>query len=221
MRRLVPSLLAAAIIMAPLGAKAADLVVWWQKEAYAQEDEALREIIAVFEQESGQRVDLILYPDEELPGKLEAALGAGQPPDFAFSLRMNDYISQWAFEDRLVDLTDTVGHFSDLFDPDARTWWMLLNQKTGQRALYALPMGRATNHIHVWKSLLEQAGFALADIPKQWDALWSFWCEQVQPAVRRTTGRDDIWASASTCRAKLATRRISSSSSSMRSRRTT
>ena len=54
-------------------------------------------------------------------------------------------------------------------------------------------MGRVTNHVHVWKSLLEQAGFTLADIPKEWDAFWSFWCDQVQPAVRRATGRDDIW----------------------------
>ena len=54
-------------------------------------------------------------------------------------------------------------------------------------------MGRATNHVHVWKSLLEQAGFTLDDIPKEWEAFWSFWCDQVQPAVRQATGRDDIW----------------------------
>ena len=92
-----------------------------------------------------------------------------------------------------MDLTDTVGHFSDLFDPDVLTWAELLNQKTGQKALYALPMVRASNHVHVWKSLLEQAGFTLDDIPKEWDAFWSFWCDQVQPAVRRAMGRDDIW----------------------------
>ena len=50
-----------------------------------------------------------------------------------------------------------------------------------------------TNHVHVWKSLLEQAGFTLEDIPKEWDAFWAFWCDQVQPAVRRATGRNDIW----------------------------
>ena len=122
-----------------------------------------------------------------------AALQAGQPPDFAFSFRTGDYISQWAFDDRLVDLTDAVGHFSDLFDPDALAWWVRLNQKTGQRALYALPVGRTTNHLHVWKSLLEQAGFTLEDIPREWKAFWSFWCDQVQPAVRRATGREDIW----------------------------
>jgi multiple sugar transport system substrate-binding protein len=185
--------LAVALVMAPLGAKAADLVVWWQKGAYAQEDEALREIIAAFEQGSGKRVELILYPDEELPGKIEAVLAEGQPPDFAFSVDMGDYISEWAFDDRLVDLTDTVGSFSTLFDPDALPWFALLNDKTKQRALYALPIGRTTNHIHVWKSLLEQAGFTLDDIPEEWEAFWSFWCDQVQPAVRRATGRDDIW----------------------------
>ena len=85
------------------------------------------------------------------------------------------------------------GTFRDLFDPELLDRAMLLNTSTGQRALYALPMGRSTNHLHVWKSLLEQAGFTLEDIPKEWDAFWSFWCDEVQPAVRRATGRDDIW----------------------------
>jgi multiple sugar transport system substrate-binding protein len=107
---------------------------------------------------------------------------------------MPDYISQWAFDDRLVDLSDTIGFFSNLFDPDALEWGVtMLNKKTGRRALYGLPIGRVTELVHVWKSLLEQAGFALKDVPHEWDAFWSFWCDQVQPAVRRATGRDDIW----------------------------
>ena len=54
-------------------------------------------------------------------------------------------------------------------------------------------MGRISNHVHVWKSLLARAGFTLADIPKDWEAFWTFWCDEVQPAVRRAKGRDDIW----------------------------
>ena len=53
-------------------------------------------------------------------------------------------------------------------------------------------MGFATNHVHVWRSLLEQAGFTLDDIPNQWEAFWAFWCDRVQPAVRRATGGDNI-----------------------------
>jgi multiple sugar transport system substrate-binding protein len=101
--------------------------------------------------------------------------------------------TQWAFDDQLADLSEAVGPFSNLFDPDALDQVMLLNARTGQRALYGLPVGVTTNHLHVWKSLLEQAGFTLADMPNEWEAFWSFWCDQVQPAVRQATGREDIW----------------------------
>ena len=104
-----------------------------------------------------------------------------------------NYIGQWSFDDRLVDLSKAIGHFSDLFDPDALGWNTWPNGITGQKALYGLPIGRTTTHLHIWKSILERAGFTLADIPKEWDAFWAFWCDEVQPAVRKALGRDDIW----------------------------
>jgi multiple sugar transport system substrate-binding protein len=186
-------LLAATLALAPLGARAADLVVWWDKGWYPEEDAALRDVIAAFEQDSGKHVELVLHGLSEFEDKLRAAIEAGQPPDIAFGVAMDEHIPASAFHDQLVDLTDTVGHFSDLFDPNALAWYTLLDQKTGQRALYALPVGVASDHIHVWKSLLERAGFTLADVPKGWEAFWAFWCDQVQPAVRRATGRSDIW----------------------------
>ena len=45
--------LAALLLRAPLGARGADLVVWWDKGLNPVEDEALREVIAAFEQEVG------------------------------------------------------------------------------------------------------------------------------------------------------------------------
>jgi multiple sugar transport system substrate-binding protein len=187
-------LLAAAIFMAPLRATGGDLVVWWEEGAYEQEEAALSETIAAFEKESGKHVDLVFHPQAELPARI-SAIEAGKAPDVAFGLRhMSDFISEWALQGRLADLTDIVAPFSGLFDPEALAWWTRLNETTGQRALYALPVGRVTNHVHVWKSLLEQAGFTVEGLPKKWDAFWSFWCDQIQPAVRRSTGRDDIWA---------------------------
>jgi multiple sugar transport system substrate-binding protein len=193
MRRQAIPLIAAALILAPLGARAADLVVWWDKAAYAQEEEALREVIAAFEQRSGKQVELVLQGLTEFEDKLPAAFEAGRPPDIAFGIAIDTHIPEWAFHDRLIDLTETVGAFSNLFDPAALAWYDLLDEKTKQRALYALPVGRTSNHVHVWKSLLKRAGFTLADIPKDWEAFWGFWCDRVQPAVRRATGRDDIW----------------------------
>jgi multiple sugar transport system substrate-binding protein len=181
-------------LVSPIGARGADLVVWWEKGQYAQEDEAVREIVAAFEQRASKQVELVLGPQEELAADLVAALEAGRrTPDFVFTVVETQPYEKWAYEGRLVDLSDTVGHFSDMFDRDALQRATLLDGTTGRRGLYLLPMGFATHHVHVWKSLLERAGFALADIPKEWDAFWSFWCDRVQPAVREALGRDDLW----------------------------
>jgi multiple sugar transport system substrate-binding protein len=193
MQRLSRFVLAAALVIAPLGARAADLVVWWDEGYYAEEDEAVREIIAAFEQKTGKQVELTFHPDTEFAGKLVPAVEAGRPPDFAIGTLIDAYYSEWALTDRLIDLTDTIGSFSHLFDPDTLAWWTLRNATTGRMALYALPMGQYRQYAHVWKSLLEQAGFTLEDIPREWEAFWAFWCDDVQPAVRRTLGRNDVF----------------------------
>ena len=185
--------LAAAFAMAPLGAQAADLVVWWDKGYYAQEDEAVKETVAAFEQETGKQVELVFHPEEEHPEAIEAALEAGQPPDFAFGLLS---AAIWTMGIRR-SAGRSHGRHRPLFGPVrsgcAQPGDCGCNKKTGQKALYGLPMGRTTNYVHVWKSLLERAGFTLEDIPKEWEAFWAFWCDQVQPAVREALGRDDVW----------------------------
>lgn len=42
------------------------------------------------------------------------AVEEGRPPDFAWGTRTDSYYAEWALKDRLVDLTDTVGIFSNL-----------------------------------------------------------------------------------------------------------
>ncbi len=187
------AIFAAMFAVMPLSAKGADLIVWWEQGVYPEEDKAARETIDAFEHKTDKDVELVLHPQAELAGKVQAAIETGQPPDFLFGLLIDANIDPWAYDDRLVDLTEAVGPLASMFDPDVLQASMPLNGRTGQRALYALPFGRSTTHIHVWASLLEQAGFTLEDIPKEWDAFWSFWCDRVQPAVRQATGREDIW----------------------------
>ncbi len=188
--------LVATLVMMPLGAQAADLVVWWEKGVNPEEDAAVRETISAFEQETGKEVDLE-QPSQEgennIEAKLLAAVAAGHPPDFLFGSNTDYYYGQWAEEGRLVDLSDVIGPFGNLFDSDALRYATLLDATTGRRALRALPMAFSTHTVHVWRNLLEQAGFTLAEVPKQWEGFWSFWCDRVQPAVRQATGRDDIW----------------------------
>ena len=193
MLRVRAVVLAVAIVLAPLGARAADLVVWWNKGFYPQEDAAVAEIIAAFEQKTGKQVELVQYAQDETMKKAASILQAGPPPDFLFSTQIDFAAAQWAYEDRLVDLTGVLAPVLDLFDADTIDLSTLLDGSKGERGLYALPMGRYSNHIHVWNSLLERAGFTLADIPKEWEPFWSFWCDQVQPALRKVMGREDIW----------------------------
>jgi len=57
--------LAAALVLAAPGAKAADLVVWWEQGYDAQENEAVSEIVAAFEQNTGKQVELVQYSYQE------------------------------------------------------------------------------------------------------------------------------------------------------------
>jgi multiple sugar transport system substrate-binding protein len=187
-------LLAAALVLAPRAVQAADLVVWWDHWTYPEADQAVRELVAAFEQTTGKQVELVFQVQAEHPDKIVAALEANRPPDFSFGAWISNYISRWALGGQLADLAEVIGPQKDLFASDALDWAMLLDATAGRRALRALPMVRTTFLLHVWRSLLEQAGITLADIPKEWEAFWPFWCDRVQPAVRRATGRDDVWA---------------------------
>ena len=61
--------LAAILAMAPLGARGADLVVWWDKGFYPQEDEAVAEIIAAFEHKTGKQVEVRFHPEGSIRTK--------------------------------------------------------------------------------------------------------------------------------------------------------
>jgi multiple sugar transport system substrate-binding protein len=183
----------AALMIPSLSAEAADLVVWWEKGFYPQADEAVAEIVAAFEQETGKQVELVQPAQDQIVKRAASALQAGAPPDFLFSSVIETSAARWAYDDRVVELGGVLGPVLNLFDADSIEVSTLLNGKTGQRALYALPVGRISNHVHVWKSLLERAGFTIDDIPSDWEAFWSFWCDRVQPALREATGRGDIW----------------------------
>ena len=100
--------LVAILLLTPLGARAADLVVWWEKGYYAQEDDAVREIIAAFEQKTGKRVELVQPSQDDMEAKVLAAVEAGEPPDYLFGTNTDYYYGQWAYDDRLVDLSDVV-----------------------------------------------------------------------------------------------------------------
>src|SRR5688500_12936544 len=108
-------LLAATLVVAPLGAQGADLVVWWEKGQYDEEDQAVREIVAAFEQKTDKEVELVLEKHEKLRDDTLAAIKAGRPPpDFIFTVVSIQYYERWAYEGRLVELSDAIGPMREM-----------------------------------------------------------------------------------------------------------
>jgi ABC-type glycerol-3-phosphate transport system substrate-binding protein len=69
-------LLAGALALAPIGAWAADFVVWWEQGINPPGGEAVTEIVAAFEQGLGKKVEVTFYDDLELPTRLFRTFGA-------------------------------------------------------------------------------------------------------------------------------------------------
>jgi hypothetical protein len=60
------AVLAAALIISPFGAQGADPMMWWQRGFFAQEDEAIAEVAAAFEQRTGNQVELVQLKQDEM-----------------------------------------------------------------------------------------------------------------------------------------------------------
>src|SRR5690242_17928793 len=112
-------LLAAMLVLAPLGARAADLVVWWEKGFNPEEDQAVRETVAAFERKTGKTVELVFPLFTEAPVKVRAAIDEDRPPDFLYGTETWSIFDTWAYEGRFVDLTDALGPLTSQFDRDA------------------------------------------------------------------------------------------------------
>lgn len=174
-------------------ANAADLVIWWNKSYYQEEDDKFDEIVKSFEEAKGIDVDYSLFINEDAPVKALAALSAGDVPDLAFGFLFDlQHTSRWAYEGKLVDVSDVLEPMADRFMPVALESVNLLNGQTGERAYYAFPTQQQTAHIHIWRSLLEDIGQSVDDVPGTWHEFWQYMCDQ-QDDLRRSTGNRNFF----------------------------
>jgi methionine-rich copper-binding protein CopC len=79
--------LSAALMLAPLTAWAADLVVWWEESHYPAEDAAVHELIAAFEAKTSRKVELVRHDLEAQTTAVQTAIDAGRPSS-STSVRM-------------------------------------------------------------------------------------------------------------------------------------
>jgi multiple sugar transport system substrate-binding protein len=121
--------------------------------------------------------------------KTVSALDSGTPPDVAYADVYDFQVAgKWAFEGKLEDVSDVINPIKDRFAPNTVETAFLYNDKAKKKAYYAFPLKQQTMHIQYWIDLLEQAGFKESDIPKGWKDYWAFWCDKVQPGLRKASG---------------------------------
>jgi multiple sugar transport system substrate-binding protein len=182
---------AAALLVAVQPAMAQDTItVWWGKGFYKSEDDALLKVVKKFEETTGTKVELSQYAIQDMIPKTVAALDSGNVPDVAYSDTYDVQAGgKWAFEGKLEDLSDILVPIKDKFAPNTLETAYLYNGVTKKKGFYGFPLKQQSMHVQIWKDLLEKAGFKETDIPTQWNDYWSFWCDKVQPAIRKATGQ--------------------------------
>ncbi|MGB3532023.1 MAG: ABC transporter substrate-binding protein [Microcoleaceae cyanobacterium] len=169
------------------------LTIWWNRGYYLQENEAIKNIITVWQRQTGNKINLFFISQDDILKDTENAIKAGNPPDIVYGSRANDSaVPRWAWDGKLADVTDVIEPLKQVYSNAALQSVSLYNNKAQKRSDYAIPFKQQTLHIHYWKDLLIEAGFTEEDIPTEWDKFWQFW-QQVQDNLR-AKGKEDIYS---------------------------
>lgn len=161
----------------------AQLVVWWNKSFVPQQDEAFKEVVQKWEKKTGKQVDLSFFALPDHPAKMLAAFDSKIVPDVDFGQIVNVQTGNFAFEDKLLEISDVMEPIRGRFTDGALRATQYLNGKSGKRGTYAFPLMQHGVNIHYWLDMVQAAGFKESDIPKQWKPFWDFWGE-VQKRLR-------------------------------------
>jgi multiple sugar transport system substrate-binding protein len=175
-------LLAGASLARPYIANAAakTAVVWWTQGFAQQEDIGFKQIVDDYEKASGNSIDYSIIPYAPLRQKIVSALTSGDVPDLYQNTPV-EVLALQAWNDQLVDLTDVVETQKSQYTPAALQFAYNYNSVEKRRAYYGAPYLVAGLVNHIWRPLVEKAGFKLEDAPKTWDAYYDFFKGMQKP----------------------------------------
>ncbi len=162
-------------------AQAKTAEVWFAQGFAEEEDIALKKMVAEYEKASGNKLDLSIVPFAPLRQKEVAAIQSGVVPD-VMEVADREFAPLQSWEDKLLDVSI----------PVALQCCFLYNGITKKRAYTMVPMKITGWPFHIWNSLVEKAGFKIADIPNKWDAFLDFFMP-VQDNLRKL-GMRNIYA---------------------------
>jgi multiple sugar transport system substrate-binding protein len=183
-------LVAAGTLAHPYVAKAAATTasVWWAQGFIQEEDIAFKKVVADYEKATGNTIDYSIIPFAPERQKIISAVTSGEVPDL-FQNNPGEIIALFAYNDGLVDVTDVVETQREGFTDAALLNTYCYNSIEKKRSYYGVPYTMDVLPNHVWRPLVEKAGYKMADVPKTWDAFYDFF-KDVQKKLREQRVRN-------------------------------
>jgi multiple sugar transport system substrate-binding protein len=171
-------MVAAGALARPFIANAAAMTatVWWTQGFAQEEDISFKKIVADYEKASGNTIDYTIVPFAPLRQKIVSAVTSGTVPDL-FQNNPVETLALYAWEDKLVDVADVIETQKKHYTETALVTAQCYNSIKKRRGYYFVPYTCAVRPNHVWRPLVEKAGYKIEDAPKTWNAYYDFFKE--------------------------------------------
>src|SRR5947207_7652688 len=178
------SLVAAGTLGRPYIANAATTTagVWWVQGFAQEEDVSFKKIVADYGKTSGNTIDHSIAPYAPMRQKIVSAMTSGVVPD-VFQNTPAEIIALYAWDNKLVDLSDIVETQREEYTETALLTARCYNNVEKKRSYYGVPYTVGASMNHIWRPLVEKAGYSMEDLPKTWDAYYDFF-KEVQKKLR-------------------------------------
>ena len=157
-------------------AVATTATVWWIQGFAQEEDISFKKILADYQKASGNTIDYTIAPYAPMRQKIVSAVTSGVVPDL-FQNTPVEIIALHAWEDRLVDVTDVIETQKSQYTRTALLTVNCYNNVEKKRSFYGVAYTVASQTNHIWRPLVEKAGYTMEDLPRRWDAFYDFFKE--------------------------------------------
>ena len=162
--------------------------MWWGQGFAKEEDASLKRMVAEYEKASGNKIDLSIIPFAPLRQKAVSAITSGIVPDILETADL-EFAAMHSWDDKLLDVSDIVEAQKKDYIPIAIDSCFLYNRVTKQRAYTVVPLRVTGWPFHIWRPMVEKAGYKISDLPNTWDAFLDFFMP-VQDSLRKQGTRN-------------------------------
>ena len=125
-------------------AAATTATVWWVQGFAEEEDISFKKIVADYAKASGNTIDYSIIPYAPERQKIVSAMTSGVVPDL-FQNNPAEIIALYAWEDKLVDVTDVVETQKSLYNETGLLTAYCYNNAEKRRSFYGVPYTSAVD----------------------------------------------------------------------------